>query len=103
MSHHSAWKAEKLGYTNIKVYAAGYPDWIQIPGNYGAVTAPYIKSQLDKGADIVLIDSRPRRPLYEKGHIPTAISIPNSQFDQFSHLLPTDKSKPLIFYCGGFT
>lgn len=28
LSHKSAFAAEKLGYTNIKVYAAGYPDWV---------------------------------------------------------------------------
>jgi rhodanese-related sulfurtransferase len=28
LSHKSAFAAEKLGYTNIAVYAAGYPDWV---------------------------------------------------------------------------
>lgn len=102
LSHKSAWKAEKLGYTNVKVFSDGYPAWLKA-GHYGAVTAAYLKKQVDKGADIVIIDSRPKRPKYDKGHIPTAISIPDSQFDKFKHLLPEDKSKQLIFYCGGFT
>ena len=28
LSHNSAFKAEKLGYTNIRVYAEGTPDWV---------------------------------------------------------------------------
>ena len=102
MSHKSAWKAEKLGYTNVKVFSDGYPVWLKA-GNYGAVTAAYLKKQVDKGADIVIVDSRPKRPKYDKGHIPTAISIPDSQFAKFKHLLPEDKSRQLVFYCGGFT
>ncbi len=103
MSHKSAWKAEKLGYTNVKVFTDGYPAWLKVKGNYGGVTAPYIKTQLSKSADITIVDSRPKRSGYAKGHVPTAISIPNSQFSEFSSLLPENKTKPLIFYCGGFT
>jgi len=102
MSHKSAWKAEKLGYTNVKVFSDGYPAWIQA-GNYGAVAVSYVKSQVDKGANIAIVDSRPKRPKYDKGHIPGAISIPYSKFSKFKNRLPTDKSKLLIFYCGGFT
>ena len=42
LSHKSAAKAEALGYTNVQVYAAGYPDWKeagQVPG----VSAAYVK------------------------------------------------------------
>lgn len=50
--------------------------------------------------DFVIVDSRPE-VRYNEGHINGAINIPDSQFDQFKHLLPEDKSKELIFYCGG--
>ena len=49
--------------------------------------------------DVVLIDSRPKRPRYDRGHIPTAISIPDSQFDDLTHMLPENKSALLIFHC----
>ncbi len=49
--------------------------------------------------DVVLIDSRPKRPRYDRGHIPSAISIPDSQFDELTHMLPEDKSTLLIFHC----
>ena len=40
LSHNSAFKAEKLGYTNVHVYAEGYPDWLK-NGNLGAVSVAY--------------------------------------------------------------
>jgi rhodanese-related sulfurtransferase len=54
-----------------------------------------------KGA--MIIDSRPYKPKYVKGHIPTAVSIPDSQFDKLTDKLPQDKNTLLIFYCGGPT
>lgn len=48
-----------------------------------------------------MVDSRPKRKKYDKGHIPTAISIPDSQFDKLKDQLPDNKGKTLIFYCGG--
>lgn len=52
---------------------------------------------------VVIIDSRPFKPKYIKGHIPTAVSIPDTQFDKLKDKLPQDKNSLLIFYCGGYT
>lgn len=101
LSHKSAMKAEKLGYTNVKVFAAGYPEWMSQKTHYPAVSAEWVKSRMDQGADMVLVDSRPRRKKYDKGHIPTAISIPDMQFDKHKDRLPADKGKLVVFYCGG--
>jgi rhodanese-related sulfurtransferase len=100
LSHKSAFKAEKLGYTNIKVYAAGYPDWIKA-GNLGSVGAAHVKKLIDKKANVVIIDARPTARKYDFGHVPTAISMPTRKFDELAHMLPADKATPLIFYCGG--
>ncbi len=51
--------------------------------------------------DVMIIDSRPKRAKYDKGHIPMAVSIPDSQFDKMTAKLPADKNALLIFYCGG--
>ena len=51
--------------------------------------------------DVMIIDSRPYARRYDVGHIPMAVSIPDSQFDTMSGLLPKDKNLQLIFYCGG--
>ncbi|HMW16243.1 MAG TPA: rhodanese-like domain-containing protein [Accumulibacter sp.] len=100
LSHNSAFRAEKLGYSNIRVYADGYPDWLK-SGHIGAVSVPYIKKLIDEKAPMTLIDSRPKERKFDKGHIPGAISIPDLQFDKLVDRLPTDKSSPLYFYCDG--
>jgi rhodanese-related sulfurtransferase len=98
LSHKGAFKAEKLGYTNIVVYTNGYPEWKK-EGNLGAVSPAFVKKQLDEKAPITLIDSRPKARKYDKGHIPGAISIPDSEFDKHAGKLPADKAASLIFYC----
>lgn len=102
LSHKSARKAEALGYKNVKVFAKGFPAWMKVKGNYASVSVDYVKKQIDGNADMVVIDSRPKRKKYDKGHIPTAISIPDSQFAKFQSWMPQDKNKMLVFYCGGF-
>jgi rhodanese-related sulfurtransferase len=99
LSHQSAFKAEQLGYGNIKVYAAGMPEW-KARGGAVSVSAAHLKKLMDDKAPYTLVDARPRR-VADKGMIPTAINIPDSEFDKHVGLLPADKATPLIFYCGG--
>ena len=66
-----------------------------------ALVQQYAKVPQPQGA--MIIDSRPYKAKYAKGHIPTAVSIPDSQFAKLTDLLPEDKSTLLIFYCQGPT
>jgi rhodanese-related sulfurtransferase len=75
---------------------------MKVAGNYPAVDTEWVKKQIDSQADMVLIDSRPKRKKYDKGHIPTAISIPDMDFANMPDMLPADKEKLMVFYCGGF-
>lgn len=50
---------------------------------------------------VMLIDSRPYMAKYVGGFIPTAVSIPDSEFDTKTGLLPRDKKALLVFYCEG--
>lgn len=99
LSHKSAFSAEKLGYTNIRVYAAGNPEWVA-KGELQAVSGAYIKKLIDDKANFMLIDARPKR-VFDKGAIPTAVNIPDSEFDKHVAKLPKDKATPLVYYCGG--
>jgi len=101
LSHNSAFKAEKLGYTNVRVFAEGFPEWIK-GGGLHAVSPAFIKKQIDEKAAMTLIDARPKDRKYDKGHIPGAISLPDTQFDKLApELLPKDKAAALYFYCEG--
>jgi rhodanese-related sulfurtransferase len=75
---------------------------MNVPGNYAAVSIEYVAKQYEENT-AVMVDSRPKRPKFDKGHIPSAISIPDTQFEKLKGKLPSDKATPLIFYCGGFT
>jgi rhodanese-related sulfurtransferase len=84
------------------VFAGGFPAWMKAKDTYAAVSVDYVAAKVDKNEALV-IDSRPKKAKYDKGHIPSAISIPDSQFEALKGRLPADKNEALIFYCGGFT
>jgi len=69
------------------------------------VDAKFIQqyAKMPKPENVLIIDSRPKRAKYDKGYVPTAISIPHRKFDEFKDQLPEDKNTLLIFYCGGPT
>ncbi len=100
LSHKSAKKAKALGYTNVKVFAKGFPQWMKQKGAYASITAEQVARQIADN-DTLIVDARPQKPKYDKGHIPTAISIPFAHFDKFKNKLPRELSTPIIFYCGG--
>jgi rhodanese-related sulfurtransferase len=100
LSHKSAKKAKALGFTNVKVFAKGYPEWKKQKGAYAAITAEQVAFQIAAN-DTLIVDARPQKPKYDQGHIPSAINIPFSQIDALKGTLPRVLSTPLIFYCGG--
>ena len=100
LSHNSARKAEALGYTNVKVYTNGFPEWVA-KGEFAAVAGAYVKKLIDEKANYMLVDSRPKRAVDKDGMIPTAVHISDSDFDKQTDKLPADKTTELVFYCGG--
>ncbi len=64
------------------------------------VTSDELKKMIDGKEKMVLVDARSERD-YERGHIPTAISLPPDKFSVIQQSLPGDKDVPLIFYCTG--
>ena len=58
---------------------------------------------MPKPKNVMIIDSRPKKAKFDKGYIPTAVSIPDSKFNKMTDLLPEDKNTLLIFYCQGPT
>ena len=71
-------------------------------GSYAAVSVEYVADQIATN-QVMVVDSRPKKAKYDKGYIPSAISIPDSEFEKLKGKLPAALDTPLIFYCGGFT
>ncbi len=77
------------------------PDWFFHDIVDGAFVQQYAVMPQPEG--VMIVDSRPYKPKYANGHIPMAVSLPDSQFDKMTDKLPEDKNALLIFYCGGPT
>ena len=82
------------------------PRLVKLPEGTSEVTNDEIAGLVALGPDqgnYFLVDSRPPAR-YAEGHIPTAVSIPVPQLEKTgAELLPADKDRLLIFYCGGPT
>ena len=93
-----------LGYateTKTEAAAGASADWKFHTIVDVAFLQQYAKLPLSE--DVMIIDSRPYKPKYVNGHIPTAVNIPDSQFEKMTGKLPENKNALLIFYCGGPT
>lgn len=100
LSPGSADKAKKLGYTNIKVYTAGMPDWIK--NNYGVLSPKFLKDAwIDKDIPHVLLDVRPAAEA-AKGYIKGAVSFPAANAAKLLKNLPAkDLKAPFMLYDAG--
>lgn len=65
------------------------------------VDAAFVKEVVDGKVKGYIFDARPYKKKYVKGHIPGAVNLPTTYFDQKKNLLPADKSALVVFYCGG--
>jgi len=99
MSPNSLKKAQALGYTNLKVYREGYPEWLE--KDIGVVAAPHLKEAfVDKGIPHVLVDARPAATAGE-GFIPGAVSVPPSRVNEALATMPPAKlAAPIMVYDG---
>ncbi|CAK0748338.1 Sulfurtransferase [Gammaproteobacteria bacterium] len=97
MSPSSAKKAKELGYTNIKIYHEGMPEWSK--KHYTMITAKnYKEAWLDKGIPSVLIDLRATSEA-EQGYIKGAVTIKSEDLAKAITTFPPKKSKaPIIVY-----
>ena len=99
----------QLGYTNVKVFAAGYPAWKKAYG--AAPAAVQVKAGKEEGSidvaafekilkenpdSIYLIDVRDPDE-YAAGHFKTAVNIPVNDLEKKVKSLPADK--PIVFVC----
>jgi len=118
LSHKSAAKARELGYTDVRTYADGWPDWIEKstrafalvnPKDAGKVVAAeaapatgeiskaeFEKLLAERPAGFLLVDVRPAAD-FAKGHIPGAINILDEEIGK--NIDKLKKSNNVVFYC----
>ncbi len=97
MSPNSAGRAEKLGYTNVKVYHEGLPEWLK--KNYAVLSPQFLKEAwVEKEIPHVLLDVRSAKDA-EKGFIKGAVTLPAGAVETaLSRFPPKDKKAPIIIY-----
>ena len=98
-----------MGYSNVKVFAAGYPAWKKAYG--AAPAAVQVKAGAEEGSidiatfekiikenpqSIMLIDVRDADE-YAAGSFKTAVNIPTDELEKKIATLPADK--PIVFVC----
>jgi rhodanese-related sulfurtransferase len=95
MSPNSAGRAEKLGYTNVKVYHEGLPEWTK--KNYTVLSVQFLKDAfIDKDIPHVLLDVRSAAKA-QKGFIKGAVTLPAEKVAaSIAKFPPKDKKPPII-------
>lgn len=62
------------------------------------ITREELKTKLDSGEDIVLVEALPER-YYRDRHLPGALNIPHNQVDELASQLLPDKAAQIVVYC----
>lgn len=89
---------KKKGFTNVKLYQAGEPEWKK--KYYIEVGTPVVAAAYKKNTAL-LIDARPFKK-YLGATIPGSLGIPDTKVEGLVGRFPTDKTTKIITYCGGY-
>ncbi len=87
-----------LGFTNVRLYQAGEPEWSS--KNYLEIGLPVVESALEKDSAL-LMDARPR-PKFLGETIPGALYMNDVELDRLAGRFPADKNTAVITFCGGY-
>ncbi|PLY00770.1 MAG: sulfurtransferase [Desulfuromonas sp.] len=86
-----------------------------VRGGYGVVTTAELKTWIDEGKEMVIVDTMPFESSYKKAHVPGAAQflfpIPDmnewnsaetagKSMEEYVQLLGPDKDKTIVVYCG---
>jgi len=100
MSPNSLRRAEAMGYSNVKVYREGWPEWTQ--KNWGVISPQFVKEAfMDKDIPHVLIDARRAGEAQRTGFIAGAVQLPADKVKAALKTFPdTELKAPIIVYDG---
>jgi hydroxyacylglutathione hydrolase len=86
------------GFTNVKLYQAGEPEWAA--KSYLEVGTPVVESAFKKNGALI-IDARPYAKTLQES-IPGAIYMNDEDMPALMGRFPTDKNTPIITFCAGY-
>ena len=89
---------KKKGFTNVKLYQAGEPEWKV--KSYPEIGTSVVKNAMETNGALI-IDARPYK-MFLGATIPGAISIPDTEMDALMGRFPADKNTKIVTFCGGF-
>jgi len=100
MSPNSLRRAEAMGYTKVRVYREGWPEWTQ--KNWGVISPQFVKEAfIDKDIPHVLIDTRLAGEAQRTGFIPGAVQLSADTVKGALRSFPAKKLKaPIMVYDG---
>ncbi|WP_333802878.1 rhodanese-like domain-containing protein [Sulfurospirillum sp.] len=90
---------KSIGFTNVKLYQAGEPEWIS--KNYPEIGLP-VAQAIFKNNSAVMMDARPYAK-YIAGTIPGALYMSDEEVDKLKGRLPADKTTPIVAFCEGYS
>jgi len=90
---------KSIGFTNVKLYQAGEPEWIS--KNYPEIGLP-VAQAIFKNNSAVMMDARPYAK-YMAGTIPGALYMSDEEVDKLKGRLPVDKATPIMAFCEGYS
>lgn len=88
----------KKGFTNIKLYQAGEPEWIK--RSYKEVSTHVVKVAQEKNSALI-VDARPYKKFMEET-IAGSIGIPDTKLNELIGRFPINKNEKIIVFCGGY-
>lgn len=86
------------GFKNVKVYAAGMPEWKS--KNYVEIDTNIAKALFSKKSAL-FIDARPWGK-FAGSTIVGSLGVPDTKFKKYSKFMPHDKKAMIITFCGGY-
>ena len=93
-----AQKLKDKGYTNVKIYSGGEPEWKKL--SYLEIDTLAIKVYQEKNSAFI-VDARPYSKFLQET-IPGAISIPDTSLVKLLGRFPINKSEKIVIFCGGY-
>ena len=93
-----AQKLKDKGYTNVKIYSGGEPEWKKL--SYLEIDTLAIKVYQEKNSAFI-VDARPYSKFLQET-IPGAISIPDTSLAKLLGRFPINKSEKIVIFCGGY-